>query len=912
MKVQGLMLVLLIPWVVHAEQQYYGTRVSRLALSGSEFPADIEKVPLHTGDVITTDNVRSSIQTLYDTGHYSYIEVDATPAGEGSTNLDFKVRANMFFSTVQLDPEDLLDRPLSTYLRVPYGDKFSKAKVDNLVQDATDLIKSDGYFEAVVKPEYDIQESTHLVYVTLKVIPGPKARVGTVQIQSEVDTFSEKELLDAFGIKAGHDFSAAKVDKGIANIRAKFANLGFLNTKVTPDRNYSEDTHTVAVNLSIQPGQFTYVKPVNFDIPQKKLRTLVPVFEEGSVDLDLVEEGRVHVERYMQQEGYFEANVSSSIIPAPLDNAIQINYTITPGVRHEVSSVTIEGNQYFTADDIQHRMKIRPSQFLNRGIFSVDLLHEDEHTIEVMYRNAGFEGTTVHGEFGETDHVIHVTMQIQEGKQLPIDSLHIAGNAAVTEDEIRKALPIKEGDIYVPETVDRSRALITQMYYANGYSDVRVDRRVNHAAANSGLEITFQITEGDLHEIGNILVAGNTLTKEKTIRLNSKLKPNSPYNPEAILEGQQRLYATGLFSRVEIVPITQSSARVRDLLIQVEDAKPILVTYGAGYQEFEHARGTIEVSHNNLFGLAKSISFRARGSLRERLAETTYREPRLFNHNLDGFVSALAEYAERPFYKVNRVDFAVRVLKPLSAQNRENLLFTSGYQTVNVQDVRVFPHAISLPPEHGPCQVCQIARVGVSLIQDHRNDLLNPSTGSFSTTTFQVASRALGSELNFTSLFNQSSFYSPLAFGVFATSIRFGWNHPFGQTDQLAPGQNQKLPPTERYFAGGSTTLRGFSLDEAQPSGGNVMTIGNFEYRFPMKFLPLKNVGGAFFYDTGNVFSQISDIHLGSFSHTIGTGLRYQTPIGPVRLDFGLNLKPNVNGQNEKRFHIFFTLGNPF
>src|SRR5205823_9957200 len=164
----------------------------------------------------------------------------------------------------------------------------------------------------------------------------------------------------------------------------------------------------------------------------------------------------------------------------------------------------------------------------------------------------------------------------------------------------------------------------------------------------------------------------------------------------------------------------------------------------------------------------------------------------------------------------------------------------------------------------------------------------------------------IGSEINFTSLYDQYNTYTPLRSGVFATSVRLGWNHPFGTTTRTG------LPPTERYFAGGSTTLRGFGFDQAQPSGGNVMTIGNFEYRLPLPFFPIQHVGGAVFYDTGNVFPRVADIHLNNFTHTTGFGFRYQTPLGPVRLDFGINLKPNINGLNEKRLHVFFTLGNPF
>lgn len=903
MKVQALILVLLAPWLAHAEPQYYGTRLASVALSGTDSQSDLQVIPLQAGDPITTENVRKAIQAIYNTGRYSYVEVDATPAPDGATNLTFRVRPLFFFSTFKLDPENLLERPLSASFRLPFGERFSTSAIDRIVQDTTELLKSEGYFEAAITPRIDREETTRLAFVRLQVAPGPRAKVGSIRITAGTETFSDKELLNILDLGTGDDFYAAKLDQGLSDIRAEFTDLGFLNTRVTDNRAsaYNLTTHAVDLQVTIEPGLFTLVESRGFDISNRKLRELVPVFEEGTVDQDLIEEGRVQIDRYMEQQGYFEAIVMSEFIEAPLDNAIQINYLITPGMRHRIESVRIEGNQHFTSDQIRRRMKTRRSELLNRGVFSSDILEEDRRTIEAMYRNAGFQDTVVRANPEELEHAISVLIQINEGMQAPIDAVTIAGNSAMPEDKIREAINLKEGDIYTPIKVDQARASLTQLYYSKGYADVRVEPGVERVESNRGMRVSFRITEGESYQIGSILVAGNTLTKEKIIHRNSNLYPNTPYNPETILEGQRRLYSTGLFSRVEIVTLAQSGPGVRNLLIQVEDARPILVTYGIGYQEFEHFRGTIDLSHANLFGLDRSLNFRVRGSQRERLFQTRYREPRLFNHDLDGFGSFFFEHTERPFFTANRIDFSLQVLKQINA--RQNFLFTTGYQTVNLADIRVNPLAEKLPAERG---VYQIARVGASFIQDRRDDPINPNSGTFNTTTLQVASRVIGSELNFTSLYNLYSLYTPVPYGVLATSMRLGWNHPFGTT--------QTLPPTERYFAGGSTTLRGFDLDEARPNGGHVITIGNFEYRVPLRMLPISGIGGALFYDTGNVFPAVSDIKLKDFTHTAGFGLRYQTPLGPVRIDFGVNLKPRINqaGRREERVQVFLTLGNPF
>jgi outer membrane protein insertion porin family len=919
MKVPGLILGLLLPWIVQAQQQYYGTRASSVTLAGSESQADLEAIPIHVGDLITLENVRASIQALYSTGRYSTVEADATATPAG-TALTFRVRPNFFFSTFRIEPSNLLDRPLSSYFRLPTGEKFTTAALDQIVQRTTDQLMSEGYFQAVVTPDTKFDDETHLVFTTLKVDPGPRATIGQVRIQGGEQTFTLDELADAFDVKPGRDYSASRVDKGVTELRKKFTELRFLNTKVTADRTYNPANNTVDLNLTVQPGQFALVQAKGFDISAKKLRELVPIFEEATVDPDLVEEGRVNVTRYMQREGYFDAVVTAETIEVDpsLGNAIQINYIIDPGAKHQVVDAIITGNQFFETDEIKKRIKTRKAELFSHPAFSADILEEDRRTIEAMYQSAGFEGTIVLANPQDVDHLITVLFQIQEGRRLRIEAIDITGNVRINTDELRMALPISVGDFYTPSDVDQARTALTHIYYLHGYPDARVERKVERIEANNSMRVSFQITEGQKYLIGAIFVAGNTLTKDKVIRRRSKLQEYTPFNPEVILEAQQLLYATGLFSRVEIVSLDQGIPGSRNVLIQVEDAKPILLTYGIGYQEFEHFRGTFSISHNNLFGLNRSISLRTQLSARERLAGLTYREPRLLNHDLDGFVSSFVEHSERPFYSANRIDFSLQVLKKFTAQ--DSFLVSQSYQTVNIGDQVANPHAVNNPSQLGPCQICQIGWVGTSYVAEHRDDPLNATKGWFSTTTFRVAGPAFGSELSFTSLFNQSVLNRPFRKGTLVTAVRFGWNHPFGSTAQFAPGQNQQLPATERYWAGGSTTLRGFSLDNARPpnnpqlEGGNVMTIANVEYRMPLPRLPTKNFWGALFWDTGNVFPKIGAINLTQFTNTLGAGIRYQTPFGPVRLDFGFNLNPqfNLDGTPEAKMKVFFTLGNPF
>src|SRR5262249_80328 len=249
MKLLDLILLLFLPSVAQAQERYYGTRVSGIAVSGSASQADLATLPIRVGDTLTPQNVRTVIEALYNTGQYSYVDADANVVADGTTSLTFRVRPFFFFSTFRLEPENLLDRSLSAYFRLPFGEKFATSAVERVVENTRDLLISEGYFQATVTPTYRPDEQSHLIFVTLKVTPGPKAKVGTVRVQGGEQTFKPEELLDAFGLKTGDDVSGSKIDKGVSDVRTKFTELRFLNTRVTVDRMYDAATNTVDMNV---------------------------------------------------------------------------------------------------------------------------------------------------------------------------------------------------------------------------------------------------------------------------------------------------------------------------------------------------------------------------------------------------------------------------------------------------------------------------------------------------------------------------------------------------------------------------------------------------------------------------------------------------------------------------------------
>jgi outer membrane protein assembly complex protein YaeT len=527
-----------------------------------------------------------------------------------------------------------------------------------------------------------------------------------------------------------------------------------------------------------------------------------------------------------------------------------------------------------------------------------------------------------------------VTFQVVEGPQTRIADLKIDGNRAIGTETLQNVVGSTPGQPYSEAGIASDRNNILALYYNEGFPEARFQEEVTPAAKPNQMNVTYQITEGTRIEVSKVLLTGYQFTRPGIIRRNVTIKPEGPLREGDIVDTQRRLYNLGVFNRVQLAPQNPNGADpFKVVVVDTEEGRRYTIGYGFGFEVQTLAggstnpngttigaspRGIFEIARSNMFGRAQTLSFRARASTLQYRAALTYTADNLLakkslSLQLTGFADKTQDVNT---FTSTRVEGAVQLVEKLSPSS--SLLYRYFYRRVEVAQIANTIQVEEIPLISQPTLV---SGFDVTYARDRRDNPSDAKHGNFNTVDASIASTALGSSADFfRGSFQNSTFTSFGREFVFARSLRFGVEQPFGNTSSGIPTScnttssttsGEIVPLPERFFAGGGTSLRGFGLNQAGPRdpctgfpiGGLALLAFNQELHFPTRFsIAGSRLGGAIFYDAGNVFRDINHITLAwkppsttdleYFSHTVGIGLRYPTPVGPVTLDFGYQINP--------------------
>ena len=933
-------------------------------------PLILSLIETRTGMPLAVADVRETITHLISLTRYEDVQVYEDQAA-GGVRLRY-----MLFPVHEVDRVEfrgmlgIADDVLRRAVVERFGSAPAASRADEVARSLLTVYRDRGYIQPSVTPRIEVTHKPDRASMVFEINAGPRAQITGIQVDSE--DAADRSALANTRIAVGRSYDFAEVEEQLQKYQAALRGKGFYEARAT---------HTVdfvnggaLVRVAIDRGPHVSVAFAGDPLPEPDRERLVPIREEASADEDLLEDSSRAIEDYFHVRGYRDA-IATYTREGSTPGELTIRFTIMRGPRYIIDSLSVSGNDAIATTELTPIVRMKAGD-----PFVQATLEAAAGGIRGLYRARGFTRSMVMPNVAlvsagdrpsaNEDRRVAVTIDVMEGPRTLVGAVDLTGNMVLSAAELRASLATVPGKAYSEVDVASDRDRIDLEYRNRGYEAIVVEPRVTLAANDTRANVVFSITEGQQVIVDHVIIVGNRRTSTATIQRELTLRPGEPLGYAARIESQQRLSALGLFRRVNIAELPHESESRRDILVQVEEAPPTSISYGGGLEgqtilrptgpngqaeeRFELApRGSFEYTRSNLWGKNRSVDLFTRASLKPRdiLANesstavttpvtntssyglneyrvlATYREPKLFNTPADLLVTGILDQAKRSSF-----NFRTREVRAEAGWHLTPRISVSGrysFQRTKLFDVKFAPDDPVVPLIDRLFPQVRLSKFSNSVIRDTRDDLLDPSRGVFLALNSDVAARAFGSAVGFVKTFAQAFEYYRLPVRrriILATAERVGLAHGFPRVVQTSENgvtvtqTVQDLPASERFFAGGDTTVRGFSLDRLGtaktisatgfPTGGNGEIVLNVELRIDAA----KGFTGVTFFDAGNIYPTASELDITDLRPAAGFGVHYRSPVGPIRVELGFNLQPRelVPGLLERRTVLHISLGQAF
>ena len=948
------------------DQLYEGLKVSRVVLVAQPALNVEELRPLVAQKADTpysTAQIRKTVTALQGTGKFTKVEVEVNPEVEG-LRVSFIMEPAFYVGMIYFPgaTKDFSYQRLLQVVNYPAQEPYEVDRARQGEKSLTRFLSQQGYFVAQVKMESKLDPTRKVADIVYNVTLGRRAKFGKVEIngpppdeiaQLKGALHSLRARLHGANLKEGMRYDPERLQSATRFLHDFLGKHNHLASNIRADaRSYDPETNKTPVRWRITLGPTVLVRVEGARLSQRSLRSLIPIYEENSFDQDLVQEGKRNLVSYFQGKGYFEVKIDPHTTQDP--SQISLVYQVDLGSRYRVTSVKIAGNRHFDQTALAHQVVVQRARFLSHGKFNNDLLERTVNNLTAYYGAAGYPDATVQPQVIKHELNLEVTFRISEGELTRVANLEIQGNK--TQDIAKlapKRLNLKAGQPYSQSRLDKDRSQIIASYLRLGYPDATLRWSVNPSGAPHSVVVTYLIDEGPEVHISNVAFLGASHTKLAFIEKNTSVKAGAPLDEGKLLGTESALYNLGIFDWANVAPrrpITDQPTE--EVQVKVHEAKRNSVTYGFGLQytpvggslssgivalpglptlglpssfptrfiekNVFSPLGSVQYSRLNLLGRAETVSIGTFLSVLDQRGSFSFTDPQFAGLTWSSLLNVSAERsAQNPLFTARLGSASFQLEKILDAAKTKRLQFRYTFQRTTLTDLLIQNF---IPPED---ESVRSSMLSASFIRDTRDKPLDAHRGFFQTFDLGISPKLMGSTDNFARFFGQTAYYRQMnPWLVWANDVRVGLVSSFA---------GSHVPIAERFFSGGADSLRGFPLNGAgpqvqatlctkasdptsctaqitAPSGGRQLFIINSEGRFPLPIY--KGLGGVLFYDGGNVYSNIGFSHFFSnYSNTVGVGLRYQTPVGPVRIDVGRNLNP-VPGL--KSTQLFITLGQSF
>ena len=578
----------------------------------------------------------------------------------------------------------------------------------------------------------------------------------------------------------------------------------------------------------------------------------------------------------------------------------------------KITKLKFKGNKAIDKKIIKESIEtLSPSikPWVKRPVFDEKLFKDDIKRIRDLFEDYGYYDVTVDYDLKYNDEgdQVKITVNINQGDPVILKSLNVVINdGALTEYEleelkkkITETIPLRVTKNFSAVDFEQSKNDIRIIFSNSGYPKFDLDAEALVNRSEKWAEVNFNITPGYKYTFGAVEIIGNEKIPTYLIRRELIYNPGEVYSLEKVTDSQTRIFQLGYFRSVIIDQIFDDYNLEVNTVIKVTDRKLGSMRFGVGFGTEDKLRGQIGWTQRNFFGGGRNLNILGKASFITQIIQASISQPYVAGRDSELVALVNFQRDDLPGYEGSAVTSSLTLNKTLSRRVKATGAFTVIYSRINSQATRT-------PIEQSRENVF-LTTLNAGVNYNTTDNLFDPTKGIFFDQSVETAFKAFGSNVNYLkSLIDIRGYKSIKKKYVLAKRFQLGLIYPFGSTGEF------DVPIFKRFFAGGSTSMRGFPfqklgpLDENNdPLGGNSLIVGNFEFRFPV----YDELGGVVFFDYGNVYLDSFEYKLDDLRYAIGAGLRYNTIIGPVRLDFGYALNPNPE---LSRYQLWISVGQAF
>jgi len=862
-----------------------------------------ELIPITPGDIFSLKVIRDAVKSIYKSGLFADVQVSI---GDGpELDLIFSLTKNLFVRNIQFRGyEDVSRKKLRENLFVlQEGHSFSSEKLSKATDELKNVLENEGYFSSEIEASTDVDRVNSQVDIRFDIHSARKYTVGEISFEGEI-LVPEATLKKKMHTETGKEFIPAVLEEDLDRIREIYLEIGYQRVEVEiKEKTFDEENGRVSFLLNVTPFEKIEIVVEGADIPMELLKPIweARVFEEWSLA-----EGEAKIINYLREKNYLFSYVTSSIKSE--NENLHVTYKVVLGEKARIQNIEIEGASFFTPSQIREELGI-PEKISFFSRINGARIYEIPREIEFLYQTKGFSKTEVVLNFMKLQDGIKPIIYIEEGQQEIIDQISIEGSSSYPGEQLLSEIGSSVGGAFFQPNIQRDVERLENFYLNQGFRDSSV-RAVVQQGEEGNYFILFQIDEGRKVFVDNIIISGNEVTRKNIILRELQIKEGDFAFYDSIMGTKRRLEGLGIFTQVKIEEIPVSPDHI-NLIISLIEGQRNYASLGLGIETKNvprsfavwdyviRPRGTAELIRSNIFGSAAQLSLVGQVSLREQRAVASWEQPYFLGIPTQMFVNAWLEREERESYSFERSGFSLSTFYSLSEKDEMILLATMKYARTTLFELWVSESEVDR--QHFPFSTTSISG---SFVWDRRDDPFNPERGFFLSSVLEWAYPLFNAESNYQRTFSKYQHYVPILSRVtFITTTRLG----------LGRG---RMPIHERFFAGGSNSFRGVKFDglgpqdpdSFNPIGGKALVLFNFELTFPI-LSKMENLFGTAFFDTGNVFDRRKQVSFINFQNAVGFGLRYRTPLGPIRFELGWNLNAPPG---ERKPLAFITIGNVF